>query len=187
MPPNAFFSPHELAIFWSAKKRRKDIFSHLVPVIFATATVVAFVLLCNSRFNFHCYTQREATPTQKPARKWRCDLSRRLARKITVQRAFTRANQRHRTAERRRRGRWCCPGGSSRPQSWQRRSFAFGLLLLPPRSFSFVAALCSLPCRSDCPPDRVSGLPRDVPAAVLKESQLRGRRAILGVRYFRDV
>ena len=32
--------------------------------------MVAFVLLCNSRFNFHCYTQCESTPTQKSARKW---------------------------------------------------------------------------------------------------------------------
>ena len=57
----------------------------LSPVIFATATVVAFVLLRSSRFDFHCYTQREATPTNKSARKWRCDLSRLrlLARKIT--------------------------------------------------------------------------------------------------------
>ena len=64
---------HELAIFWSAKKQRKRTFPptlHPVsPVIFATATVVAFVLFRNSRFNFHCYTQREATPTQKSARK----------------------------------------------------------------------------------------------------------------------
>ena len=51
----------------------------LSPVIFATATEVAFVLLCNSRFNFHCYTQ----PTQKSARKWPNDISRLLARKIT--------------------------------------------------------------------------------------------------------
>ena len=36
---------------------------------FSTATVVAFVLLRNSTFSFHCYTQREATPTQKSARK----------------------------------------------------------------------------------------------------------------------
>ena len=63
----------ELAIFWSAKKRHKDTFFSalrpLSPVIFATATVVAFVLLRNSMFNFHCYTQREATPSQKSARK----------------------------------------------------------------------------------------------------------------------
>ena len=39
----------------------------LSSVIFATATVVAFVLFRNSRFNFHCYTQREAMPTQKSA------------------------------------------------------------------------------------------------------------------------
>ena len=50
---------------------------------FATETVVAFILLRNSRFNFHCYTQREATPTRNSARKWRCDLSRLRARKIT--------------------------------------------------------------------------------------------------------
>ena len=58
-------------------------FHPLSQVIFATATVVAFVLLRNSRFSFHCYTQREATPTRKSARKWRCDLSRLLARNIT--------------------------------------------------------------------------------------------------------
>ena len=64
---------NELAIFWSAEKRRKDTFfptlHPLSPVFFATVTVVAFVLLRNYRFNFHCYTQREATPTQKSARK----------------------------------------------------------------------------------------------------------------------
>ena len=64
---------HDLAIFWSAEKRCKHTFFHpplLFPVTFATATVVAFVLLGNSRFDFHCYTQREPTPTQKSARKW---------------------------------------------------------------------------------------------------------------------
>ena len=64
----------------------KTLFStlhHHSHVIFATATVAAFVLLHNSRFNFHCYTQREATPTQKLARKWCCNLSRLLAWKIT--------------------------------------------------------------------------------------------------------
>ena len=74
---------------WSSgqpKNDAKTLFSTLHPlsmVIFATATVVAFILLCNSRFNFHCYTQCEAMPTQKSARKWRCDLSQLLARKIT--------------------------------------------------------------------------------------------------------
>ena len=42
--------------------------------MFANATVVAFVLLRSSRFNFHCYTQREPTPTQKAARKWQIRL-----------------------------------------------------------------------------------------------------------------
>ena len=55
------------------QKNYTDTFFILHPlslVIFATAAVVAFVLLVNSRFNFHCYTQREPTPTQKSARKW---------------------------------------------------------------------------------------------------------------------
>ena len=50
------------------KNNTKTLFSTLHPlsqVIFATASVVAFVLFHSSRFKFHCYTQREATPTQK--------------------------------------------------------------------------------------------------------------------------
>ena len=46
---------------------------HPSPVIFATTTLVAFVLFRNSRLNFHCYTHRDwPMPTQKPdwARKW---------------------------------------------------------------------------------------------------------------------
>ena len=68
------------------KNDAKTLFFHppsRFPAIFATATVVAFVLLRSSRFNFHCYTQREATPSQKLAWKWHCDLSRLLAWKIT--------------------------------------------------------------------------------------------------------
>ena len=63
---------YELMIFWSAKKQHRHFFPSLHPlstVIFATATVLAFVLLCDSRFNFHGYTQHEATPIQKLARK----------------------------------------------------------------------------------------------------------------------
>ena len=77
--------PHELAIFWSAKNDAKTLFSTLHPlsrVLFATAKVVAFVPLRNSRFNFRCYTQCEAMPTQKSAQKWCCDLSQLLAQKI---------------------------------------------------------------------------------------------------------
>ena len=52
------------------KNDAKTLFLHPPsPVFFATATVLAFVLLRNSRFSFYCYTQREATPTQKSARK----------------------------------------------------------------------------------------------------------------------
>ena len=75
MPQNAFFpQTHDLLV--SQKMTQRHFFSALhplSPVIFATATVMAFVLLCNSRFNFHCYTQCEATPTHRSARKWRCD------------------------------------------------------------------------------------------------------------------
>jgi len=70
-PKTHFF--HEIVIFWLAKKMtQKHLFSSLhplSPVIFATATVVAFVLLRNSRFNFQYYAQLEAMPTQKSARK----------------------------------------------------------------------------------------------------------------------
>ena len=60
-------------LLFSPKTTQKHFFFStlhpLSPVTFATATVVAFVLLRNSRFNFRCYTQREATATQKLARK----------------------------------------------------------------------------------------------------------------------
>ena len=64
---------HELAIFWLAPKLHKDTFfptlHPLSLIIFATAVVVAFVLLRNSGFNFHCYTQCEAMPTWKSCAK----------------------------------------------------------------------------------------------------------------------
>ena len=86
---------YELAIFWSAKKTtQRHFFSTLHPlsmVIFATAAVLAFVLLRDSRFNFRCYTQREATPTQKSARK--CAATSRDFSLERLQSAFTLANQ----------------------------------------------------------------------------------------------
>ena len=54
----------------------------LTPLTFARhrlSPLVAFVLFRSCRFNFIYYTQREATPTQKSARKRRRDLSRLLA------------------------------------------------------------------------------------------------------------
>ena len=60
-------------------------------VNFATATVLAFVLLHDSRFNFHCYTQCEATPTQKSAQK--CTATSRDILRERLQSAFTLANQ----------------------------------------------------------------------------------------------
>ena len=85
MPQNAFF-PQICDLLVGHKTTQSLFFTlHLLAlVIFATSTVVAFVLLRNSRFNFYCYTQREATtPTQESAWKWRCGLLRLLARKIT--------------------------------------------------------------------------------------------------------
>ena len=70
MPQNAFF-PRTRNLLVSQKTTQRHFFSILHPlsmVIFATATVLACVLLRDSRW-FHCYTQREATPTQKSARK----------------------------------------------------------------------------------------------------------------------
>ena len=71
MPQNAFFLRTRDLLVSQKMTQRHFIFTlhPLFTVIFATATVMAFVLLCNSSFNFHCYTQREATPTQKSARK----------------------------------------------------------------------------------------------------------------------
>ena len=70
MPQNPFFP--QIRDLLVSQKMTQTLFSTLHPlslVIFATATVVAFVLLRNSRFNFHCYTQCEAMPTQKSAQK----------------------------------------------------------------------------------------------------------------------
>ena len=92
---------YELAIFWSAKKQHKDTFfptlHPLSTVIFATATVLAFVLLHNSRFNFHCYAQHEATPTQKSA--WKCAATSRDFLRERLQSAFTLVNQLRRIAQ----------------------------------------------------------------------------------------
>ena len=63
----------------------------LSTVVFATATVLAFVLLRDSRFEFHCYTQREGTPTQKSAQK--CAATSRDFLRERLQSAFTLANQ----------------------------------------------------------------------------------------------
>ena len=87
MPQDTFFPQRNRDHLVSQKNDWKTLFfptlHHLSTVIFATATVMAFVLLRNSRFNFHCYTQREATPTQKSAWKWHCDLLQLLAWNIT--------------------------------------------------------------------------------------------------------
>ena len=86
MPQNAFF-PHPRDLQFSQNSTQRHFFFVHPPSPFqgnfCNCKVVAFVLLRNSRFICHCCTQGEATPTQKSARKWRCDLSRLLARKIT--------------------------------------------------------------------------------------------------------
>ena len=61
MPQNSFFVwTRDLLV--RQKTTQRHFFSTLHPlstVIFATATVLAFVLLHDSRFSFHCYAQRE--------------------------------------------------------------------------------------------------------------------------------
>ena len=93
MPQNAFFSTNSRS---SGQPKNDE--RHFLPtlhplstVIFATATVLAFVLLRNSNFNFHCYTQRVATPTQKSARKYAATSRDFFAERL--QSAFTLANQ----------------------------------------------------------------------------------------------
>ena len=94
MPQKAFFL-RSRNLLLSQKTMQRHFFSPtlhpLSPVIFATATALAFVLPRDSRFNFHCYTQHEATPTLKSARKCAatsCDFLRER-----LQSAFTLANQ----------------------------------------------------------------------------------------------
>ena len=65
----------------------------LSPNIFAAATVVAFVLLCNSRFNFHCYTQLKQRLLRNQLGS-DAATSRDFLRE-RLQRAFTRAKQLH--------------------------------------------------------------------------------------------
>ena len=66
--------------------------------IFATATVLAFVLLPNSRFNFHCYIHsvKQRLLRNRPGSE--AATSRDFLRE-KLQRAFTRANQLHWTAQ----------------------------------------------------------------------------------------
>ena len=76
---------YELAIFCSAKKWRRHFFSTLHPlstVNFVTATVLALVLLHDSRFNFNCYTAWSNVYSEIGLEVC-CDLLRLLARKIT--------------------------------------------------------------------------------------------------------
>ena len=83
--PKRFFFLRTRDLLVSQKKKKKKttqrhLFSTLHPlstVHFATATVLAFVLLRDSRFNFHCEAYSEISPEV------RCDLPRLLARKIT--------------------------------------------------------------------------------------------------------
>ena len=92
MPQNAFFLQTRNLLV-SKQMMQRHFFSTLHPlstVIFATATV-AFVLLHDSRFNFHHYTQREATPTQKSARK--CTVTSCDILHERLQSAFTLENQ----------------------------------------------------------------------------------------------
>ena len=93
MPQNAFFLRTRDLLVSQKTTQRHFIFTlhPLSTVIFATATVLAFVLLLNSSFNFHCFTQREATPTQKSARK--CAATSRDFFAERLQSAFTLANQ----------------------------------------------------------------------------------------------
>jgi len=91
-PYSSFWRP-VVSVFWATSKTIKCIFfprtrdllvgqetmqrhfflsvlHHLSPVILSDTAVLAFVQLRSSRFNLHCYTQREATPAQNSAWKW---------------------------------------------------------------------------------------------------------------------
>ena len=97
MPQNAFFLRTRDLLISPKTTQRHFLFTlhPLSKVIFATATVLAFVLLRNSNFNFHCYTQREATPTQKSAPKCAATSRGFLHDDDRLQSAFTQAKQLH--------------------------------------------------------------------------------------------
>ena len=57
--PKHIFFLHTRDLLVGRRTMQRHLFSilhHLFPVILANTTVVPFVLLCNSRFNFHCDT-----------------------------------------------------------------------------------------------------------------------------------
>ena len=98
MPPKKFPQTCNLLISQTTMQRHFSPTLHPTsPIIFATATEVAFVLLRISWFNCHCCTEHEATPTQKLAQKWCCSLSQFLRERL--QRSFTRTNQLHWTTQ----------------------------------------------------------------------------------------
>ena len=92
MPQNAFFLCTRNLLISPKTTQRHFLFTlhPLSMVIFATATVLVFVLLHNSNFNFHCYTQCEAMPTQKSARQ--CAANSHDFLRERLQSAFTLAN-----------------------------------------------------------------------------------------------
>ena len=72
MPPNTFFSMNSQSS-GQPKKWCKDTFFHPPsPFLgnFCNCNSSGICTALNSRFNFHCYTQHEATPTRKSAWKW---------------------------------------------------------------------------------------------------------------------
>ena len=92
LPQNTFFP--RTCDHLVSEKTMHTLFPTLYPLsteIFATATVLTFVQLRDSGFNFHCYTQREARPTQKSA--WKSAATSRDFLRKRLQSTFTLANQ----------------------------------------------------------------------------------------------
>ena len=82
MPQNTFFPwTHNLLV--SQKMTQRHFFSTLHPLSLGTFATATLVLLCNSTFSFHCYTQCEAMPSQKLAWKRRCNLLRKFPVQIS--------------------------------------------------------------------------------------------------------
>ena len=80
---NRIFSMNSRSsVSWKPNQTLFSTLHHLSLVIFATATLAAFVLLGNSRFNFHCYTQREEHLLRNQPGSDSCDLLWLLVRKI---------------------------------------------------------------------------------------------------------
>ena len=99
MPQNAFFSTNSRSSGQPKKHAKTLFFPPSIPFHgnFCNCNSIGICTASRFWFSFHCYTQRETTPTQKSARK--CAATFRDFLRERLQSAFTLANQLRRIAQ----------------------------------------------------------------------------------------